>query len=427
MNFFDTFERYHMRFLYETSYMNIYSSDFHGYWEIYQKYINYLINKDKDKVDDLVDQSVKIDYFELMNHLYKSMRNMIKLLLKNNDRIFFKYIRTNFKQSINYPQIYKNRRFICKTEIYKIYNVDDPLNIVHYDLDIAFDNHNEALIQYIIYTFIDSVHVPFISKTLYSIQEIHNSLHIGVLMENAKGFELSSILSTKLTSSRILNILIKIIDVIESLQTKLNFIHGDLKPSNIIVDFIEPTNDICNIKIIDFGLSYIYFKENHVMTTALLNLELDKNINQTGDYQFDYIHYLNSEHKYSGDLMYLFLCIMFSLNRLNPLYQMFERYLFDVNPPKQSTGVADIFDSVDYVNPLCGVTNIINSVDYVNSVKVNRIINGLKYEYSEFVMSKDTNIFKLYFPDMNIDEFYGRFTPSNLRRTLEYIQMLSSS
>lgn len=390
MNFFDTFERYHMRFLYETSYMNIYSSDFHGYWEIYQKYINYLINKDKDLVGDLVDESVDTDYFELMNHLGISMKWMIKLLLKNNDRIFFKYIQTNFKKSINYPQIYRNRRFICKTEIYKIFNINDPQNIFHYDLDAVFDNHNESLIQYIIYTFIDSVHVPFVSKTLYSIQEMNNSLHIGVLMENAKGFELSSILSTTQTSSRILRILIKIIDVIESLQTKLNFIHGDLKPNNIIVDFIELASDICNIKIIDFGLSYIYFKENHVMTTTLLNLELDKKINQTGDYHFDYIHYLNSEHRYSGDLMYLFLCIMILLNRLNPLYQMLEKYLFDVN-----------------------------------GVKVNRIINGLKYEYSEFVMSKDKNILKLYFPDMDIDEFYERFTPANLKRILEDIQILS--
>ncbi len=445
MNFEDTFDRYHMKFLYDTNSSNIYSSDFHKYWKIYQKYINYLINKDlkkrykkiyadflinpyelseisnilenrnelkKSEVDEdeyfspRIDKSIQEnrlsfnekndEYFEILNHIELSMKMLIRLLIKNNDDLLYKHIKTNFKKLLTYERIHLSidKKLICKIDRY---NINDFPKVFIDDLGIAFDNHNESLIQYIIYNYINNTIVPFLSRTLYTVDEIlttytengviyckkEQKMVVGMVMENIDGLEFKKILYRTKNPDTILNILMKIIYTIEYLQNKLDFLHNDLKPDNIILD----KNG--NIKIIDFGLSYIKFKQNHVFPNTLFDLELDKNINGRGDYVFDFIHFMNNEYKFSSDLMYLFLNMMYSLNRENPLYNVFEEHFFDFN-----------------------------------GIKINRVMKEMGFNYTEFILSKEPELFNLHFPNIDLNEFYNRFNTFNLKNTLKYISNL---
>ncbi len=418
MNFEDTFDRYHIKFLYDTNSSNIYSSDFHKYWRIYQKYINYLINKDLKKRHQIINFLVNPydlseienilenrsdelknsieEYFEILNHIELSMKMLIKLLIKNNDDLLYKHIQTNFKKLITYDRIHLSvdKRLICKLDRY---NIKDFPQVLIDDLGIAFDNHNEALIQYIIYNFINNNIVPFLSRTLYTVDEILTTytekgviyckkepkMVVGMVMENIDGLEFKKILYRTKNPDTILKILLKIIHTIDFLQNKLDFLHNDLKPDNIILDKNE------NIKIIDFGLSYIKFKGNHVFPNTLFDLELDKNINGKGDYVFDFIHFMNNEYKFSSDLMYLFLNMMYSLNRENPLYNVFEEYFFNFN-----------------------------------GIKINQVMKEMGFNFTEFIFSKEPEIFNLHFPDIDLNEFYNRFTPFNLKNTLKHISNL---
>ena len=70
--------------------------------------------------------------------------------IKQNILAIFNKIKQTFKKLNFYDKIFTNDKLICKIDKYKISTFP---KIFIDDLGIAFDNHNEALIQYIIYTY----------------------------------------------------------------------------------------------------------------------------------------------------------------------------------------------------------------------------------------------------------------------------------
>lgn len=50
-----------------------------------------------------------------------------------------------------------------------------------------------------------------------------------------------------------------------SLLSRLNIVHADLKPENIIIDFDEEQQRIKSLKIIDFGSSFLLTPEGHTL------------------------------------------------------------------------------------------------------------------------------------------------------------------
>ena len=67
-----------------------------------------------------------------------------------------------------------------------------------------------------------------------------------------------------------------IINIIEYCYNKWNFIHGDFKGNNILINTDNPLNDI---KIIDFEFSLIFNTEQIIINNQMINLYLNLNIN----------------------------------------------------------------------------------------------------------------------------------------------------
>jgi serine/threonine protein kinase len=75
-----------------------------------------------------------------------------------------------------------------------------------------------------------------------------------------------------------INIYINILNILDECFEKYNFIHGDLKSNNILIDITNPFN---NIKLIDFEFSllfnseYIYIEDNNYKINNYLDLEMN--------------------------------------------------------------------------------------------------------------------------------------------------------
>ena len=95
---------------------------------------------------------------------------------------------------------------------------------------------------------------------------------VCMIMEYAEGGELFDYIIKKdhLSEDETRNIFHQIIDAIEYLH-QMGITHRDLKPENILLDSSHK-----NIKIIDFGLSNLYYTNNNS----------DENISKDGEIEF---------------------------------------------------------------------------------------------------------------------------------------------
>ena len=81
-----------------------------------------------------------------------------------------------------------------------------------------------------------------------------------------------------ISNDHLINMYINILNILDECYEKYNFIHGDLKSNNILIDNTNPLN---NIKLIDFEFSIIFKTDEIIIkdNNPLLNnyLELDDN------------------------------------------------------------------------------------------------------------------------------------------------------
>ncbi len=375
MNLNENYTRYHFDYLYNMCCCPQFSHKFFYYWKLYQIKINEKI------YGDFYIKPNEISIIENIMNMDEIMENMINLMLKKSiEYDKFTDLFKNFKKLSTYNNILYSDHYILK--IYK-FKIGSYPYLFEKDLINCIDVHNEGFIQYLLFLNtpkkICKKCIPFISYVIYSVDNSKNDLYTGIYMQKIEGLEFSRILMQN-NPKRIVKIILKIIDIIEYYQKKLNFLHNDLKPNNIIVDKDD------NIYLIDFGLSYIYYMDNHIYPTCLDGLCLDKNLNEKKDYEFNFYEYVNFEYRHQSDIIYLLMHMLYYLKDDNPLYEW----------------ITNIF--LKYNN--------INIYEYIKN-------SGLKY--FEFVLSKDKKIFEYHFPSINSDIFYSNFELSIVKYELNYL------
>ncbi len=368
MNFINNFERYHFIYMYDTCCCPQFNKKFFKYWKLYQIRINEKINslKEYDNINDLMTYDDVIE-------------NMTTFMLKKSIEFEkFMDLCKNFANYSFYSNIFYSNNYILKK--YNFHIVNFPFT---YDKDLlnSIDVHNEGFIQYILSLYtpkkICKKCIPNISYVLYAIDDNKKILNTGIYMEKINGEQFSSIL-IKNDNKRIIKILIKLLDIIKYYQYRFNFLHNDLKPDNILIDNQD------NIYLIDFGLSYINFMNNHIFTTCLDGLEIDKKLNENKDYNFDFYSFLNFEFKYNSDILYLFLNMLYKMNPANELYQW-----------------------------------ILNGYLIYNDINIHEYVKKSNLNYFEFILSKDKKIFEYHFPSLNYEIFYSKFDILNVKFELE--------
>lgn len=266
--------------------------------------------------------------------------------------------------------------------------IDKNNNILYKEFDTysVLNMINEAFIQYILHNMISS-HIPKVYALYKNIRYKNNKYILvekfikdGTLYDNYLLFN----------KNDLLNILIKICNIIEFLQKNIDFLHNDLKMNNICVNL---SNN--QVYLIDFGYSSLTY--NNIFVSGDFTMRLDdfcKN-NDFKEYTYKFImkhnHISLNKYKYSSDLFYL-------------IYTILYYYKSDVNI------------IYDILYPLFNVKNINN--ENINIFDILVELEEKSFEHIAFFISKSDEMFGYYFDNIinnNIqEELFQRFLPQNL-------------
>ena len=213
----------------------------------------------------------------------------------------------------------------------------------------------------------------------FYIEKGYGTLDYYFNMEYVRSGQLFSIfmMKNKEKSFLITKVLLDILYLMQELHTKYKLVHCDLKPDNI---FVMENGDI---KLIDFGLSYLEYKENRIFTD-FSNVTLGKSIlNPIHEQELDYYEFMRSPHRFESDMIYLVCMLHFFLGDKHPV-QVFIRHHFFT----QNEGKLDIWEK----------------------------IHEKKHEYLYFILSKDHLLLRELVPEMNFFEFIENFSMDKIEK-----------
>ncbi len=305
---------------------------------------------------------------------------------------------------------YNNDNNTKKTFIKKVSYTKHKINECEYEVEFdIYDKLNELLIQTNLYNYYENliVHkkmvynpIPQIYQFYHTVSNIDsygnilNDLYIE--MEEIDGMRLDTYLYKKIFSPEnvtkesckkslkdIINVYIMICRLLIPLQHHMEFIHCDLKGSNILIGKDR------RLRFIDFEYSYMKKDGFHLFSHA--NFAFNENYNFFNSdtyYTIDLIKLYTSPYRFCSDLLYLFLA------------------------------------TLSYKSDNYGIQKyIVETIFKMNNVNMFDVLVSHKLPYEAYVYSKDMDLLKeicnMYF--VNFEEFILRFYPYNMINILNII------
>lgn len=347
-----------------------YKERFLDLWEMNQEYVDLMIqhmNESGKIANELVtlyeenEQLMIIIMSQSLNATHENPRSLLKKRLAPHVPIF---------QTIN-------EDVICK--------VNMKQNIISFEilcdlLDLLY----EFMIQYILYY---DVQRRIVARPM----RIFMKRGVGCCdyyfnMEKLNGMEMNKWLMSNHENKSIPDILSIVQDLvllINSLHEKYQFVHCDLKPDNLMI-MSDGT-----IRILDFGLSYLEFKEDRFLidfTDAGLGPNL---ITGHGHHTFDFMKFLISPYRFQSDMIYFFL-------------------MFDIYLPKNHLFLIWIQ----------------KTLFKQGDIEILDIYRSIKHDYKAFILSKEYNLWNHFAPDIDIAKFMDNFTCDNLLRNIDEFSII---
>jgi tRNA A-37 threonylcarbamoyl transferase component Bud32 len=185
----------------------------------------------------------------------------------------------------------------------------------------------KTFIEYVIQTILNYIYTKYLPKIDYLafykthitkknsiISKILETEKLYIVMDYIKGETLKEFfknIKTRITDESIrdkiiIDILLYLSEILYTYQFRCNFVHGDLTPDNIIINFDYIYNVIHDLKIIDFGSSSIQVKINK---KSVLIFDNSKKSNKT--YLDTLSSFTNRSFALSSDLFYFYILILF--------------------------------------------------------------------------------------------------------------------
>ncbi len=346
--------------------------EFFDEWIIYQNNIFKMLNYGKDIEGKIAQRE------------YENCRYVLTSRLQQNLVTNLKRPQTLCKKRLSersyvFQTIYNDA--ICKMipPVFQQINSDEEMNCS------LLDFFNEFFIQFILYydNEVNVVPRPFhISYMKMNVEELENKKSDEIYityMEKVKGLEFSKFLVKEKVNQnfpREKNLLFFVEDIciyLNALHEKYCFIHGDLKPDNIMI-LLDGS-----INFIDFGFSSMQFKGSRIFVDfADIHLEKDL-INKEEDYDFDYLKFLKTKYGFQSDIIYLFSMMSYYLDEDHELMKWITETFF-----------------------------MLNGVNMINVLKE----TGNQYVF--FIISKEPEALQPLFPELNIPNFINRFSFQNI-------------
>lgn len=350
-----------------------YKDRFLDLWQLNQEYVNMMfehleesgkISTELKTLHEENEQLMILTMAQSLNSAYDNPRSLLKKRLGSNISL--------------YQTIHEN--MVCKVSVKE--------GIISFELLFdLLDLLYEFMIQYILYYDVERRIVArpiriFIKRGVGSCDYYFN-------MEKLQGLEMNQWFirhSDNASIPIVLSVLQDLILLMNSLHEKYKFVHGDLKPDNLMI-MSDGT-----IRILDFGLSYLEYKENLFMidfSDAGLGPHL---ITGHGHHPFDYMKFLTSPYRFQSDMIYFFLMLDYYLPKENLYWIWIKNTLFQ-------QGDIKIFD----------------------------IYKGIKHDYKAFILSKDYSLWNHLAPTLDITKWIENFTCDRLLQNIDEFAIVYQS
>ncbi len=329
------------------------------------------------------------EYFDFMIKQYIENRKICKelrILYEENEQLMILQMAKSLSSTFKNPRSLLKKRIGRTSHVYQtihdgvICKVAVKENIPTFELMFdLLDLLYEFMIQYILYY---DVERRIVSRPIrfYIHREI-GSCDYYFQMEKLDGMEMNQWFLQKNTMENVVEVVSIMEDLImlmQSLHEKYKFVHGDLKPDNLMI------MEDGTLRILDFGLSYLEFKDEKIyidFSDAGLGPHL---MTGNGDHPFHYIQFLTSPYRFQSDMIYFFLMLEYYFPKEHPLMIWIHQTLF-----------------------------------MQGSVSIWNLYRSLKHDYKAFILSKQPDLWKQLFPEFDIPAFMEKFTAIKLLDMLD--------
>jgi len=360
-----TFHEFFREMLTNSTYQLYKADRFFQLWDMYQNIINNEISGHPHNV-----MMSKSEIKLLMCNMIVQLTELPDTLNRKNGKLIKKNGRIQIWDLMN--------DFVLK----EITDHLTPFEVTHE----VFDLLNEFLIQHILYkTLVQISPKPSISKpSFFYTKRYQNNqnranesiIHYGFYMDKIEGISFNELLREKKEFTLMVDTLLFIIEFMDFLYNNYHFVHGDLKPDNILISHEGI------IHFIDFGLSHIEFK-GHKIFIGYEDMDLGPHLLHGGDYKMNYTQFIKSPYLYQSDIIYLLLTLRYYIDDDVPFMRRIHETLF-------TFGGEDMYEKMDSIS------------------------NCFLY----FILSKDLYILQKMYPNLNIPLFMENFHFEHIKNIL---------